>query len=344
MLLEGLFIPLTTPFYSDGSLNLRKLEHNADRYSKTPAAGFAVLGEQGEPSMLSDEETRKALLTAVEIAGAEKVLLAGVSRDSVVGTLDLAEYAARVGYDAVLVKQPSVVRKSRELLTYFRAVADRAALPVVLYSPDGLLPVDVVVELAGHPQIIGLLDGGAGERIAGVKAGTAAVRRDVTVTTVFAAVTGRMQAQQEPAGAGTFISADVLTDGGAALAVAPPKPALKTRTKVVGFQVLGGASAGMLEALQAGAVGVAPGFAACAPQGCYEVFAAWKDGDLALAEEKQVRLRDAITKVETELGTPGIRFGCDLNGYFGGRPRLPLLPITGEQREAIEGLMRGVRN
>jgi dihydrodipicolinate synthase/N-acetylneuraminate lyase len=243
-----------------------------------------------------------------------------------------------------LVKQPSVVRNSRELLTYFRAVADRAALPVVLYSPDGLLPVDVVVELAGHPQIIGLLDGGAGERIAGVKAGTAAVRRDVTVTTVFAAVTGRMQAQQEPAGAGTFISADVLTDGGAALAVAPPKPALKTRTKVVGFQVLGGASTGMLEALQAGAVGVAPGFAACAPQGCYEVFAAWKDGDLALAEEKQVRLRDAVAKVETELGVPGIRFGCDLNGYFGGRPRLPLLPITGEEREAIEGLMRGVRN
>ena len=344
MLLEGLFIPLITPFYPDGSLNLRKLEHNADRYSKTPAAGLTVLSEQGEPSMLSDEETRKTLLTAAENTGAEKVLLAGVSRDSVVGTLDLAEYAARVGYDAVLVKRPSVVRDSRELLTYFRAVADRAAVPVVLYSPDGSLPVEAAVELAKHPQIIGLLDGGAGERIAQVKAGTADVRREVTVTTVFAAVTGRMQVQQESTGTGTFISADVLTDGGAALAVAPPKPAIKTRTKVVGFQVLGGASAGMLDALQAGAVGVAPGFGACAPQGCYEVFAAWKDGDVALAEEKQVRLRDAVAKVETELGVPGIRFGCDLNGYFGGRPRLPLLPITGEEREAIEAVMRVLRN
>ena len=53
--------------------------------------------------MLSDEETRRALLMAAENAGAEKVLLAGVSRDSVVGTLELAEYAAQVGYDAVLV-------------------------------------------------------------------------------------------------------------------------------------------------------------------------------------------------------------------------------------------------
>ena len=48
MLLEGLYLPLTTPFYPDGSLNLRKLEHNADRYSRTPAAGFAVLSEVGE--------------------------------------------------------------------------------------------------------------------------------------------------------------------------------------------------------------------------------------------------------------------------------------------------------
>jgi 4-hydroxy-2-oxoglutarate aldolase len=344
MLLEGLFIPLTTPFYPDGSLNLRKLEHNADRYSKTPAAGLAVLSEQGEASMLSDEETRSALRLAAEHAGSEKVLLAGVSRDSVVGTLELVEYAAQVGYDAVLVKSPSVVKSSKELLTYFQAVADRAAVPVVLYSPDGSLPVEVIVELAGHPQIIGLLDGGASGRIAQVKAETEAVRREVTVTTVFAAVTGRMQAQQEPAGAGTFVSANALTDGGAALAVAPPKPAIKTRTKVVGFQVLGGSSAGMLEALQAGAVGAVPGFAACAPQGCYEVFAAWKDGDLPLAKEKQTRLRDAVAKVEVELGVSGVRFGCDLNGYFGGRPRLPLLPITGEDREAIEAVMRGLRN
>ena len=61
MLLEGLQLPLTTPFYPDGSLNLRKLEHNVDRYSKTPAAGLAVLSEMGEPTMLSDEETRQAL-------------------------------------------------------------------------------------------------------------------------------------------------------------------------------------------------------------------------------------------------------------------------------------------
>lgn len=347
MLLEGLLLPLTTPFYPDGRLNLRKLEHNADRYSKTPVAGLVVLSEQGEPTMLSEEETRQALRSAIDSAAIEKVMVAGVSRDSVVETLGLVEFAAKTGYDAVLVRQPSFLRgstKTKELLTYFRAVADRAGVPVVLYSPNASLSQDVVVELGGHPQIVGLVDGGGAERIQGLKAGTAGVKREVTVTPVFAAVTGRMLAQREFAGAGTFIAANTLSDGGAALAVAPPKPAIKTRSKVVGFQILSSNTSGMLDGLQAGAVGVMPGFAASAPQACYEVLAAWKDGDFGLAQEKQARLQAAVERVEVALGIPGIKFGCDLNGYFGGRPRLPLLPPTGEERGEVETLMRGLRN
>ncbi len=141
-----------------------------------------------------------------------------------------------------------------------------------------------------------------------------------------------------------LISTDTLTGGGAALAVATAKVGAKTRTKVVGFQMLAGRTAGMLEGLWAGAVGAMPGFAASAPQACYEVLAAWKDGDEGLAQEKQVRLEGVAERVERALGVAGIKFGCDLNGYFGGRPRLPLLPLTGEQRAEIEVLMRGLRN
>jgi 4-hydroxy-2-oxoglutarate aldolase len=353
MLLEGLQLPLTTPFYPDGRLNFLKLEHNAARYSRTPVAGVVALSDSGEPTMLSEEETRQTLRSVAEAAAAEKVLIAGVSRDSVVGTLDLIEAAAEFGYDAVLVRHPSFYgsgvrgRRVKELLTYFQAVGDRSALPVVLYSPaverDGLLPAEVVIELAGHPQIIGLVDGAGGRgRIEALREVRARVKREVTVTAVFAAVTGRMQVRDDDATEG-LIAADTLTGGGAALAVAPGKAA-KTRTKVVGFQVLAGNTKGMLEGLRAGAVGAMPAFAASAPQVCYEVLAAWKDGDEGLAQEKQVRLERVAERVEEELGVAGIKFGCDLNGYFGGRPRLPLLPLTGEERVEIEVLMQGLRN
>ena len=66
MLLEGLHIPLTTPFHPDGRLNRRKLASNVVRYSKTPAAGLIVLGPSGEPTLLSDDETREVLSTAAE--------------------------------------------------------------------------------------------------------------------------------------------------------------------------------------------------------------------------------------------------------------------------------------
>jgi 4-hydroxy-2-oxoglutarate aldolase len=354
MLLEGLQLPLTTPFYPDGRLNLLKLEHNVARYSKTPIAGIVVLSDFGEPTMLSDEETQRALRSVSDAAAVEKVLIAGVSRDSVVGTLDLAESAAKYGYDALLVKRPSLHQgnstdtHAKVLPTYFQAIADRSALPVVLYSPgserDGSLPMDIVIELATHPRIIGLVDGSCNwQRMENLIARSAGIKDEVTVTSVFAPVTRRMQAQNESA-VGDLIGVNTLAGGGAALAAGSSKTAAKTRTKIVGFQILTAGTSGMLEGLRAGAVGAMPPFAASAPQACYEVLAAWKDGDEGLAEEKQSRLQIVAERIEKELGVAGIKFGCDLNGYFGGRGRLPLLPLTGTERAEIESLMQGLRN
>jgi len=352
MLLDGMHLPLTTPFSPDGRLNLRKLEDNVRRYSKTPAAGLVALASIGQPTLLSDPETRDALRTVAETAAAEKVLIAGVRRDSVAGTLELIAYAAQVGYDAALVPVPSLLArdgKTAEVLSFFRAVADTAALPVVLDSGaagGGQIAIEVAAELSAHPNIIGMVDAsGDASRVSHVLTGAADVRREVTVTAVFAAVTRRMLAKSEPAN-GMFLSADALTGGGTALSVAPPlaKSTLKTRTKTVGFQVLCGRTAGVLDALLAGAIGAVPPLAASAPQACYEVLAAWKDGDPALAAEKQERLRLPALRVEEELGVAGIKYGCDLNGYFGGRPRLPTLPLTGLERAEIEAAMAGIRN
>ena len=350
MLLDGLHIPLTTPFYPDGRLNLHKVEHNVARYSKTPAAGLVALSEFGEPSLLSEDETRHVLRSVVGAAAEEKVLIAGVSRDSVVGTLELAESAAEFGYDAVLVKRPSVLRdgQTKELLAYFRAVADRSALPVVLYSSESgegaVLPSDLVIELAGHSKILGIVDGSDEPgRIEAIKAGTASIKHDVTVTPVFAAVTGRMQIRSEGSEAKDLILATALTDGIAAVAT-PSRAAAKTRTKVIGFQILAGTTTGILAGLKDNATGAMPAFAAAAPQACYEVLAACKDGDEGLAREKQVRLQEVAARVERQMGVAGIKFGCDLNGYYGGKPRLPLLPLTGEEQAEIERLMQGMRN
>ena len=360
MLLEGIFPAVTTPFYPDGQLYLRKLEHNIDRYSHTPVAGIVVLGSTGEALMLGDDESREVLHIARQAAFADKVLLAGVGRESVAETLRLADFAADEGYDAVLVRTPSYYSpadRSAQMLTYFRTVADRSPLPVVLYNIPKFthydLPVEVVAELASHPNIIGLKDStGSVVRIAAVVAATASARkRTVAVTQIFEAVTGRMLADSSPgSGVANFVSAGELgalsgsAGGGTALAVAPPRPALKTRTREVGFQVLAGSAAHLVKSLDAGATGAVLALACCAPQACIEAYTAWKEKDEALAEEKQQRLVGASNRVSGELGIAGLKYACDLNGYYGGKPRLPLLPLTGAEREEVAELMADLRN
>jgi len=348
MLLEGIFLPLTTPFYPDGRLNVRKLEANAERYSRTPAAGMLVLGRVGEADGLTDGETREALGAAIGAAADEKVMVAGVGRESVAATLELAQAAAEHGYDAVAVRPPEFAGDAAmrvELLTYFRAVADRSALPVLLVNErERPLSVATIGELAGHAQVIGVVDAEAtGERVARLQAATADVSREVAVTPVFAAATGRMLRRMEAGGPGNFVRAESL-GGGAAIAVAAPRPAVKTRRKRVGFQVLAGSTSGMLEAWMAGAVGAAPRLGACAPQACCEVWQAFRDGDGALAAEKQDRVRSAGERMEGWKGIAALKYGCDLNGYFGGRARLPLIGLTAQEREAVERELAGMKN
>src|SRR5919108_456466 len=82
MLLHGILPPITTPFYPDGGVYFKKLEHNVAQYSKTPIAGIVVLGSTGEAVMLSDQEQRDVLKVAREAAVPQKVLVAGTGLES----------------------------------------------------------------------------------------------------------------------------------------------------------------------------------------------------------------------------------------------------------------------
>jgi dihydrodipicolinate synthase/N-acetylneuraminate lyase len=355
MLLEGIFAPITTPFYADERVYSKKLEFNVSRLSMTTLAGLVVLGSTGEAVALDDSETLEVLRVAASATADDKVLIAGVARESVKATVELAEAAAGFGYDAVLVRNPSYYRPQltdAAVLNYFRSVADRSPLPVVLYSipkfTQAEISLEVVAELAQHQNVLGLKDSsGSVQRIRDVVQATRlAPRRTVVVTPIFEAVTGRMLAAK-PATAGNFVSAEGLASSGdsnVALAVAPPVPALKTRTREVGFQVLTGSAGQLKESLDSGAGGAILAFATCAPQACQEIYTAWKEHDDQLAADKQARIASASALIADRLGVSGVKYACDWNGYFGGRPRSPLLSVTSEIKSEIEGVLAQIRN
>jgi dihydrodipicolinate synthase/N-acetylneuraminate lyase len=370
MLLHGIFPPITTPFYPDGRVYLKKLEHNVDRYSKTPVAGIVALGSTGEAITLSDEERREVLKTARESCAPHKVLIAGTGAESAFETVRLTEYAADLGYDAALVRTPFFYKpqlKPANILAFYRTVADHSPIPILIYSVPVFtgydMPPELVIELANHPNIVGIKEsGGDAEKIRRMVEGTRHIKRNATVTATFAAVTPRMMkaAQSEALSEnGELVSIGALSEktstghvGTAALghpaeqgsAISVNSAVIKTRQKEVGFQVLAGSAQRLLPALEAGAVGAVLAFATPAPTACYEILTAWKEGDAKLAREKQERVSASAIRIASELGIPALKYALDLNGYYGGPPRLPLLALTGDLKAEVEKLMSDLRN
>ena len=358
MLLHGIFPPITTPFYPDGNVYFKKLESNVERYSRTPVAGVVVLGSTGEAILLSDQERRDVLKSAREAAAPNKVLIAGTGIESAIETLRLTEYAAELGYDVAMVRTPHYYKKqmqSANILAFYRTVADRSPLPVIIYNfPQATgydIPAEVVIELAEHPNLIGIKESsGNVEKVRKMVEGTRHIQRSVTVTETFDAVTPRMLAAASSAtneNGGELVSVSALAGSSStkpSSAAVTMVGKMKTRHKEAGFQVLVGAAQKLYPSLDVGAVGAILAFACLAPTSCYEIYAAWKEGDAELARLKQERIARAAQRVVSELGVPGVKYGMDFNGYFGGPARLPLLPPTGEVKEEIERLLADVRN
>ncbi len=359
MLLHGIFPPLTTPFYPDGRVYLKKLEHNVERYSKTPVAGVVVLGSTGEAVMLSAEEQREVLKTAREACAPHKVLIAGTGAESAIETLRLTEYAAEIDYDVALVRTPFFYRRQMQpanILAFYRTVADHSPLPVMIYSVPAFtnydIPVELVAELSEHPNIIGIKESsGDVEKVRCLAESTRHIKRSATVTETFTAVTPRMLKSPEKGDqGGELVSVAALAGPSQSGSSKPAASAvtvvrgIKTRQKQVGFQVLVGAAQKLHPSLDAGAVGAILAFACPAPTACYEIYAAWKEGDANLARLKQARINSAAGRIVGELGIAAIKYALDLNGYYGGPPRLPLLPLTGDVKNEVERLMSDIRN
>ncbi len=361
MLLHGIFPPITTPFYPDGNVYFKKLESNVERYSRTPCAGIVALGSTGEAILLSDQERRDVLKSAREAAAPNKVLIAGTGIESAVETLRLTEYAAELGYDVAMVRTPYYYKKQMlpaNILAFYRTVADRSPIPVIIYNfPQGTgydIPAELVIELADHPNVIGIKEsGGDVEKVRKMVEGTCHIQRSATVTETFEAVTPRMLAAAtvgSGAEGGELVSIAALAGSGSVPSTKPSSAAvtvvgkMKTRQKEVGFQVMVGAADKLHASLEVGAVGAILAFACFAPTACYEIYAAWKEGDVDLAQLKQERITEASQYVVAGLGISGAKHAMDFNGYFGGTVRLPLLPLTGDAKAEVERLLADVRN
>ena len=165
--LHGIFPAIVTPYQDqeDSALDEARLRELLRRLLPD-VDGFVVNGTTGDFPLLSREERRRTLeITAEEIAGAGKRLIAGAGAVATRDVIALTRDALAIGADAALVVTPYYLRPTPAGL--YRHFADLAAavpeMPILLYNFPQLagqaIPPETVTALrADNPSIVGMKD------------------------------------------------------------------------------------------------------------------------------------------------------------------------------------------
>jgi 4-hydroxy-2-oxoglutarate aldolase len=101
-------------------------------------------------------------------------------------------------------------------------------------------------------------------------------------------------------------------------------------------------AAALWSSLAAGADGAVLDYAAAAPYSAIAIWEAHRKRDAETGQDWQNRVLSAALVTE-KYGVPGLKYAMDLNGYYGGPCRLPLLPLTNEAKREIEAAFRDLR-
>ena len=156
---------MVTPFTADGkevdyAQVARLAAHLVDDLGND---GLVVNGTTGESPTTTDKEKRAVLDAVVTAVGDRASVIAGVGTFSTAHSIELAEQAASVGVDGLLVVTPYYSRPPEDALEdHFVAVADSTDLPVMLYDIPhraGIpIPEDMLIRLDAHPRIRAVKD------------------------------------------------------------------------------------------------------------------------------------------------------------------------------------------
>jgi len=108
------------------------------------------------------------------------------------------------------------------------------------------------------------------------------------------------------------------------------------RESRTGFQVTVGSAPTIWPSLLMGATGAILAFANAAPYACIAIWEAYRMREEEAGRDWQNRIARAAMLVTSKHGIPGLKHAMDLNGYYGGPPRLPLSVPTPEAKREIE--------
>jgi 4-hydroxy-2-oxoglutarate aldolase len=164
--LSGVFLPVTTPFDEiTGEIAPVGMRENLRRYVEQPIDGIVLFGSTGEGGLLDEDEKIRLIAFAREVVPTGIALVAGASGESTRATIRQVRDAAEAGAEYALVHAPwyfGPYLSTAALANHYRAVADAAPIPIIVYHIPKYTKVTMdpglMGEIVRHPNIAGLKD------------------------------------------------------------------------------------------------------------------------------------------------------------------------------------------
>ncbi|MTD92988.1 4-hydroxy-tetrahydrodipicolinate synthase [Hyphomicrobium sp. xq] len=143
---KGSFTALITPF-RNGDLDEEAFQRFIEWQINEGTHGLVPAGTTGESPTLDYDEHKRVIELAVETAKGRVPVIAGTGSNSTDEAIELTEYAAKVGADAVLIVTPYYNKPTQEgLYQHYKAINDAVAIPIVIYNIPGRSVVDMSVD------------------------------------------------------------------------------------------------------------------------------------------------------------------------------------------------------
>lgn len=142
-----LLTAMATAFREDGTVDLDATARIAVHLVDHGNDGLVVSGTTGESPTTSVAEDGEILRAVHDAVGDRAVVIAGVGTNSTAHSVELAEQAAKVGVDGVLLVSPYYNKPGQVgLRHHFSAVAEATDLPVMLYDVPGRTATTIELE------------------------------------------------------------------------------------------------------------------------------------------------------------------------------------------------------
>lgn len=176
MKISGTITALVTPFAEDGSVDYVRLRELVEEQVAAGIDGICSVGTSGESPTLSHEEHHEVIEKTIEFAAGRTKIIAGTGANSTSEAISLTKAAISCGGAAATLQVTPYYNKpnAEGLYRHFMTIAD-LGLPVVLYNVPGRagreIPLDVIVRLAAHPNIVAIKEAaGSVDRVSAIKA------------------------------------------------------------------------------------------------------------------------------------------------------------------------------